>query len=251
MADAAKKGQTDPKAKVRNRGKVVFPASSGKVKDNKDHFPINDSNQARNALSRVAQYSSVPKWYKGTLKELQGKVRSAVKKAYPKIEVTMKKKKSKSSEPKSSGFRLMDYQEYEELVKKEFSIMVTSPDPEDGHTHIVWVDSKGNGMTSPYPEDEDMYYRHQHTVVGKNVIPFTNGYRVSFHGALQDASEADLKSFITSGQHRDNNEGCREAAAGLVGNGIPDTQEKKADKRISSYRKSLDSIIKNMLKKKE
>lgn len=83
---AAKK--LDPNAEVRNRGNVVFPANSPKVSDNKDHFPINNPDQARNALSRVAQYSSVPSWYKGSLKELQSAVRSAVSRKYSNIKVS-------------------------------------------------------------------------------------------------------------------------------------------------------------------
>lgn len=93
---AAKK--PDPKAKVRNRGDVVFPAESKKVKDDKDHFPINDANQARNALSRVAQFTSVPPWFSGTLSQLQSAVRNAVKKKYPGIEVTKPKKKGKAAD---------------------------------------------------------------------------------------------------------------------------------------------------------
>lgn len=243
MANSAKKDQVDPKAKVRNRGKVVFPANSSKVNDNKDHFPINDANQARNALSRVAQYSAVPKWFSGTLKELQSKVRTAVKSKYPKIQVTTDKK-SKSSTPDSSGFRLMDYDEYEGLVKSEFSVMVTSPDPEDGHTHIVWINKKGNGMTSPYPEDDDSYRRHQHIVIAKEVIPFSNGYSLSFHGGLQDATQADLP---LSAARRAKDREYGEAAAGLVGNGILDTHEKEVDGEISDSRKSLDEAMRKML----
>jgi hypothetical protein len=78
----------DPQAKVRNRGNVVFPANSKKVKDNKDHFPINDADQARNALSRVAQYDTVPPWYDGTLSELQAAVRNAVSRKFKGIQVT-------------------------------------------------------------------------------------------------------------------------------------------------------------------
>lgn len=78
----------DPKAKVRNRGDVVFDAKSSKVKDDKDHFPINSKAQARNALSRVAQYKSSPDWYKGSLKSLQTAVRRAVKAKYKDIEVS-------------------------------------------------------------------------------------------------------------------------------------------------------------------
>lgn len=84
-AQAAKE---DSKAKVRNRGKVVFPAESSHVKDNKDHFPINDADQARNALAQVAKYTSVPAWYKGTLKALKDAVHREVKKHYKSIDVS-------------------------------------------------------------------------------------------------------------------------------------------------------------------
>ena len=86
-AMSAKK-KLDPNAKVRNRGDAVFPSTHSKVKDNKDHFPINDADQARNALSRVAQYSAAPKWWAGSLKSLQSAVRSAVKRKFKKINVT-------------------------------------------------------------------------------------------------------------------------------------------------------------------
>lgn len=78
----------DPKAKTRNRGDVVFPADSPKVTDDKDHFPINNQNQARNALARANQYKDSPKWYKGSLTDLVKKVATAVKKKYKDIEVT-------------------------------------------------------------------------------------------------------------------------------------------------------------------
>lgn len=78
----------DPNAKVRNRGKVVFSADHSKVTDNQDHFPINSAAQARNALARVAQFSAAPKWWSGSLQQLQSAVRSAVSKAYPEIKVT-------------------------------------------------------------------------------------------------------------------------------------------------------------------
>jgi len=83
----------DSKAKVRNRGTVVFDAKSPSVKDNKDHFPINDEAQARNALARVNQFSSVPSWYKGDLKSLINAVYRKVKEKYPSIKVDNDKKK--------------------------------------------------------------------------------------------------------------------------------------------------------------
>lgn len=90
---AAEDRKLDPKAKVRSRGKCVFPAEHPKVKDEKDHFPINDAGQARNALSRANQYSSAPKWWKGSLKELVGAVHRAVTKHYKNINVTEDSKK--------------------------------------------------------------------------------------------------------------------------------------------------------------
>jgi len=61
LVKEAKKKETkklDPKAKVRNRGTACVPAES--AKDKKDHFPINNIDQARNALARVQHYSHVP-----------------------------------------------------------------------------------------------------------------------------------------------------------------------------------------------
>ena len=85
--------EKDPKAKVRNRGTVVFPAESGKVKDDKDHFPINSAAQARNALARASQYKKVPKWYNGSLSSLVKAVQRKVKSKYSSIETTEKSAK--------------------------------------------------------------------------------------------------------------------------------------------------------------
>jgi hypothetical protein len=87
ITNAAEK-KHDPNAKVRNRGDVVFPAGSKSVKDDKDHFPINSESQARNALSRVGQYSAAPSWYSGSLESLKKAVQNAVHRKYPGIKVT-------------------------------------------------------------------------------------------------------------------------------------------------------------------
>ena len=89
----AAKEKTDPKAEVRNRGECVFPANSRKIKDKKDHFPINSAAQARNALARVHQYKKAPPWYKGTLEELISAVARKVKSKYKGIDVGGKEKK--------------------------------------------------------------------------------------------------------------------------------------------------------------
>ncbi len=85
------KKKLDPKAKVRNRGTVCVPAES--AKDKKDHFPINDEDQARNALARVHQYDKVPSWYKGSLKGLQDLVSRKVHSKYKSIGKSEKKSK--------------------------------------------------------------------------------------------------------------------------------------------------------------
>ena len=83
----------DPKAKVRNRGKVVFPAESSKVTDNKDHYPVQNIDQARNALARANQMKAAPDWYKGSLKEFVNAVVRKVHSEYPSIEISEKSKK--------------------------------------------------------------------------------------------------------------------------------------------------------------
>jgi hypothetical protein len=76
----------DPKAKVRNRGTVIFSAESPDVTDDKDHFPINSEDQARAALSRASQ--SDFEWYKGTKEQAIAKIKSAVRKAFPSIKIS-------------------------------------------------------------------------------------------------------------------------------------------------------------------
>lgn len=87
--DAKDKKKLDPKAKVRNRGTVCVPAES--AKDKKDYFPINDEDQARNALAQVAKYTSAPPWYSGSLKSLQSAVSRKVHSKYPSIGKSEKK----------------------------------------------------------------------------------------------------------------------------------------------------------------
>jgi hypothetical protein len=88
----AEKIAAKQKIKARNRGTCVFPAEHPKVKDNKDHFPINSESQARNALARANQYSSAPEWYNGSLENLVNAVARKVHGKYPGIKVTEKSK---------------------------------------------------------------------------------------------------------------------------------------------------------------
>ncbi len=86
-------GKKDPKAEVRNKPDAIFGDKHPKVKDNKDHFPIDTIGRARNALARVQQFDSTPPWWKGSLEELKSAVSRAVKKKYPSINVGGKDKK--------------------------------------------------------------------------------------------------------------------------------------------------------------
>jgi len=86
------------KVKQRSRGKVVFEYNDKRLKDHsKDRFPINDEDQARNAVSRSHQYDKAPPWFRGSLKALQEAVARKVHKEYPSIEISSLKKKKKSS----------------------------------------------------------------------------------------------------------------------------------------------------------
>jgi len=87
-------------AAKRNRGDCIFQSTSSKVKDDADHFPINSISQARNALARVNQYSTAPKWYDGSLESLVRIVVNAVKKKYPSIEITKAAEKPGKNESK-------------------------------------------------------------------------------------------------------------------------------------------------------
>ncbi len=119
----------DPKAKVRNRGDVIFPAGSSKVKDDKDHFPINNKAQARNALSRANQYSKAPPWYKGSLEDLVKKVASAVKRKYKNIEV------SKAAEKPGK-----------ESIEVDDQVILTEGDYENESGKVTTIDEQGVGV---------------------------------------------------------------------------------------------------------
>lgn len=74
----------------------AVPASHPKNKGKKDKFPINDENHARNAISRVNQFSTAPDWWAGSVQELVNTVIRKVKNKFPKIEISDKAKKKKA-----------------------------------------------------------------------------------------------------------------------------------------------------------
>lgn len=80
---------------MRNKPAAIFDDKHPKVKDHKDHFPIDTAGRARNALARCKQYTSAPPWWSGSLKELQSAVKRAVHSKYPGIEISDDKGKKK------------------------------------------------------------------------------------------------------------------------------------------------------------
>jgi hypothetical protein len=87
------KGKNKKKPKSQKRGDCVFPHTSPKVKDKKDHFPINSEKQAKSALSYANGFEKSPPWYDGSLKELVSAVARKVKSKYPNMEVSEESKK--------------------------------------------------------------------------------------------------------------------------------------------------------------
>lgn len=66
--------------------KVVFEATDDRIKDNKEHFPLVNEEQAKTSLLKSLQYKRSPRWFNGTLKELKKVVAETVKKEFPSIE---------------------------------------------------------------------------------------------------------------------------------------------------------------------
>lgn len=128
-AKKKEKKKLDPKAKIRNRGTVCVPAES--AKDKKDHFPINNEAQARNALARVNQFSKVPDWYSGSLQGLVSLVARKVKSKYPSIEIS--KDAKKPGKKKAS--------EYYDIFLAKFAQGGPTGDPKDPF-----------GLTPPQPK---------------------------------------------------------------------------------------------------
>ena len=164
---------------------------------------------------------------------------------------------------KGKAFFMMedDYSKYEEKLKKAISRMVTTPDPKDGHTHVVYIDTNGNGMTTYYPEDQEQWFSHTHLVVDSKVVLFTDGYSISFHTSLQTmAEQTKVVKEKEEAKKKDNSEESeasslsdvftKEIVGGKVGNGIKDEREKETDKRIDEDRRKLDNEMKSKLKKK-
>ena len=120
-------------ANTQDRGKCVFSAGSEKVNDNKDHFPINDMDQAKKALERASQYTTAPKWYNGSLSEVVEKVKNAVKKEYPTIEIS-------EELPEVARYHIYDIESIFKVISQVDCLTCT----EKGFADIDMIDFKNN-----------------------------------------------------------------------------------------------------------
>jgi hypothetical protein len=178
--------KTDPKAEVRNRGKVVFPAESSK--DKQDHFPINDAAQARNALSRVHQYNSVPPWYSGTLKSLQEAVSRAVKKHYKDIDVAGKGKKASS---KSSLIRKASSDDFFPIVQNYDTGTEPLIDYISAMNRVVDVFVKeSGGLNNLSPQSEKIaHVLYLQAKLLEKVLPEMKALDAQLYSAMEEPSE--------------------------------------------------------------
>jgi len=91
-AAKAARGENLEEKKLSSKERKDMSSSSFIFPDGK-HFPIPDESHGRNALARANQFSSPPKWYKGSLQSFVSRVHSAVKKKFPGIDTTEKSEK--------------------------------------------------------------------------------------------------------------------------------------------------------------
>lgn len=127
----------------------IFPADSSSVSDNKGHFPIPDVEHGRNAIARVNQYSSLPKWYKGemNLKQFVEHVVNKVRKKFPSIEVS-----KNATIPKPSQVKDSVDEENAEYIR----ILTNNPDKETIIKTVKEYYEKFGGRTLLTPDRKEI-----------------------------------------------------------------------------------------------
>lgn len=127
----------------------IFPADSSSVSDIKGHFPIPDVEHGRNAIARVNQYSSLPKWYKGEmdLKQFVEHVVNKVRKKFPSIEVS-----KNATIPKPSQVKDSVDEENAEYIR----ILTNNPDKETIIKTVKEYYEKFGGRTLLTPDRKEI-----------------------------------------------------------------------------------------------
>ena len=166
IAKKKEKKTLNPKAKVRNRGDVCFPANSKHNKSSKDRFPINNINQARNALARAGQYDSAPPWFVGSLAELKNIISKKVYSKYPSID---KEKKTKKSELEVALAKKAGVSEALSFIEKYQSTTEALKDIARAQFALVGIDPN-----LPEAERNDDYYTAKE--LHDNIMNFANEF---------------------------------------------------------------------------
>lgn len=112
---------------------IIFASTNEKVNDKKNHFPINNKEEAKAALTRVAEYSTAPIWYNGALSEVVDKVKIEVQNKYPSIEVV-------EDLPEQSRYFVWDI---ESIAKSIYEVDCVSCG-EKGFSEVDLIDFKNN-----------------------------------------------------------------------------------------------------------
>lgn len=136
-------------------GDFIFKPSSKDVNDGKGHFPIDTVVRGRNAIARVNQMSSLPKWYTGdmNLDKFVKHVVSSVHKKYPSIEVS---KESKVSKPKQVS-KVHDSKDSMNSDLNELEKKINSINDDEEYKRVsVWANPKP-GMLLITVFGEDVY----------------------------------------------------------------------------------------------
>lgn len=147
--------------KAQNRPNPVFDAKHPKVNDDKDHFPLGDADQARNALARANQYSAAPKWWNGTLQELKNAVARKVKSEFPSIEVSKESTASSSVEIKQAQSFDIDMDDFIERVSTmisdaEMKMKISYKDIANGVLDAIEEDPYYSTMSDDVREEVEM-----------------------------------------------------------------------------------------------
>jgi len=156
-------------------------------------FPIPDAEHGRNAIVRVNQYSSLPKWYSGemNLKQLVEHVVNEVHKKFPSIEVSKDAKIPKPEQVKDSftGPDLVVYVEHNQFDKAKKALSYYYPN--------IKEDSLHDGTKLIIPGGDKSKADKLLTSAGISRIYYSMDYRV------EDSMDEEYSKYVEyfSGEH--------------------------------------------------
>lgn len=261
----------DPKAKVKNRGDVVLGSEAITVKDSKDHFPINNIRQARNALARVAQFESSPSWYEGSLADLQTLVRKAVKNKYPSIEIKglLEEVDNMSEEDKKVATQEMEEAPAEEPkdAPEEAKEVAKEEAPEEPAEEAKEEEPKAEELSAKEPASNDLseFNVFAQKFMGENAEKSLGDALEAYNEskkspvdallsriAVLEEQIAELKSAKNFGHDKEKEEVAKEEAAGKkMDEATPESVENSEAKDIKEVTVENSEVTQSLDKAKE